>query len=70
MAIEYLKRAEKTPETETATAQKVVNDMLAEIQKNGEAAVKDYSLKLDKWSGDIILTDAEIKKRTLSAPVL
>ena len=68
MAIEYLKRAEKTPETETATAQKVVNDMLAEIQKNGEAAVKDYSLKLDKWSGDIILTDAEIKKRTSDIP--
>ena len=43
----YLKKADKTPETETATAQQVVNTMLAEIQKNGESAVKKYAADLD-----------------------
>ena len=45
MTIQYLKRADKTPETETATAQQVVNDMLATIQKDGEAAVRHYILQ-------------------------
>ena len=47
MTIRYLKKAAKTPETETATAQKVVTDMLAAIEAGGEAAVRDYAHKLD-----------------------
>ena len=53
MAITYLKKADKTPETETATAQQVVNTMLAEIQARGEAAVRQYAADLDKWTGEI-----------------
>ena len=45
MPATYLKRAAKTPETETAAARKVVNEMLAEIERRGEAAVRDYSRK-------------------------
>ena len=62
--ITYLKRAQKTPETETNTAQTVVSDMLANIEKNGEQAVREYALKLDQWSGDILLTPAMIDART------
>ncbi len=36
MAVTELKRASKTPETESATAQHVVNEMLAEILQHGE----------------------------------
>jgi sulfopropanediol 3-dehydrogenase len=68
MSIEYLKRAAKTPETETAAAQKVVGEMLAEIEKRGEAAVRDYALKLDRWANDIIVTPAEIERRTRGIP--
>lgn len=68
MSIEYLKRAAKTPETETAAAQKVVGEMLAEIEKRGEAAVRDYALKLDQWANDIIVTPAEIERRTRGIP--
>lgn len=68
MSIVYLKKAQKTPETETATAQKVVGEILAEIQARGEAAVRDYSLKLDRWSGDIILSEQEIQKRIKDIP--
>ena len=60
MTIEYLKRASKTPETETATAQQVVNDMLAEIQRGGEDAVRAYAEKLDKWTGPIVMSEQDI----------
>jgi sulfopropanediol 3-dehydrogenase len=68
MAIEYLKRAAKTPETETGAAQKVVAEMLAAIEARGEAAVRDYALKLDKWSGDILVTRDEIERRARDVP--
>lgn len=68
MAVEYLKKATKTPETETATAQKVVTEMLAEIQARGEAAVREYSQKLDKWTGGIIMSEADIQKSIQDVP--
>ncbi|TMS58751.1 histidinol dehydrogenase [Imbroritus primus] len=68
MATQYLKRASKTPETETATAQKVVNEMLHEIETRGEAAVREYAKKLDKWDGDIIMTPAQIDQGIKDVP--
>jgi sulfopropanediol 3-dehydrogenase len=68
MAITYLKKAAKTPETETATAQAVVNDMLAEIGMRGEEAVRAYAAKLDGWSGDIVLSRDEIDRRAAEVP--
>lgn len=64
----YLKRAEKSPQTETMNAQKVVTDMLAEIEKNGESAVLEYARRLDKWDGDIIVSADEIERRTRDVP--
>ncbi|MCU0814828.1 MAG: histidinol dehydrogenase [Burkholderiaceae bacterium] len=68
MTIHTLKPASKTPETETATAQKVVTEMLAEIQAHGEAAVRAYAKKLDGWDGEIVLTRAEIDRRAAEVP--
>ncbi|MCU0929688.1 MAG: histidinol dehydrogenase [Burkholderiaceae bacterium] len=68
MGITTLKKASKTPETETATAQKVVNEMLTEIGANGEAAVRAYAKKLDGWDGEIVLTRAEIDRRAAEVP--
>ncbi|MGH8713688.1 MAG: histidinol dehydrogenase, partial [Casimicrobiaceae bacterium] len=68
MSIAYLKRAAKTPETETGAARKVVNEMLAEIEGRGEAAVRDYAKKLDGWTGEIIVTADEIERRTYDIP--
>ena len=68
MTITYLKTATKTPETETVTAQKVVADMLAEIQANGEAAVRAYAKKLDQWDGEIIVSHDEIERRAAEVP--
>ena len=68
MTTTYLKKAAKTPETETATAQKVVTDMLAEIAANGEAAVRAYAKTLDGWDGEIVVSRDEIARRTAEVP--
>jgi sulfopropanediol 3-dehydrogenase len=66
--IEYLKRAAKTPETETGHARQVAGDMLADIEARGEAAVRDYAAKLDNWRGEIVVTSADIERRTRDIP--
>jgi sulfopropanediol 3-dehydrogenase len=66
--IEYLKRAAKTPETETGHARQVAGDMLADIEARGEAAVRDYAAKLDNWRGEIVVTSADIERRTRGIP--
>ncbi len=68
MSVKYLKKASKTAETETATAQKVVTEMLADIDQRGEQAVRDYALKLDKWSGDIVMSEAAIAQAIKDVP--
>ena len=62
--MEYLKKASKTPETETGNARKVVDEMLAAIRAGGEAAVREYARKLDKWEGEILVSAAEVERRT------
>jgi sulfopropanediol 3-dehydrogenase len=68
MTVTYLKKASKTPETETATAQKVVAEMLGAIEAGREAAVRAYASKLDGWQGEIVLTRAEIDRRATEVP--
>jgi len=68
MATVFLKRAGKTPETEAAAAQKVAADMLADIERRGEAAVREYAERLDRWTGDIVVTADEIARRTRDVP--
>jgi sulfopropanediol 3-dehydrogenase len=66
--ITHLKKATKTPETETATAQAVVKEMLSEIEKNGEQAVLAYAEKLDKWTGSPIVTAEQIAEISATIP--
>jgi sulfopropanediol 3-dehydrogenase len=68
MTITRLKKASKTPESETDTARKVVTDMLTAIESGGEQAVKDYALKLDNWSGPIVMDKAMIAERIWDVP--
>lgn len=68
MGVTYLKKASKTPETETATAQKVVTEMLAQIDERGESAVREYAHKLDQWAGDIVMSAQEIERRCAEVP--
>ncbi|MFO1282849.1 MAG: histidinol dehydrogenase [Burkholderiales bacterium] len=68
MAIEYLKKASKTPATETATAQAVVAGMLDDIRANGEAAVRAHAKRLDGWDGGIVVPPEEIERRARAVP--
>ena len=63
MSVVHLKQATKTPETETGNARRVAAEMLAEIERGGEQAVRDYAAKLDQWTGDIVVTDEEVERR-------
>ena len=44
--------------------------MLANIEKNGESAVREYAKSLDKWTGDIVLTQDQINKIISEVPSL
>ena len=68
MAIHYLKRATKSPESETGAARKVAEEMLAEIERNGERAVREYAAKLDAWTGPIVVSEKEIEQRLRAIP--
>ncbi len=68
MTVTYLKGATKSPETETGTARKVAEEMLAEIARNGEAAVCEYAAKLDSWTGPIVLSTEDIERRVHAIP--
>ena len=60
----YLKKAERSSESNVLETQKVVNDMLTNIDQNGEQAVRDYAAKLDNWHGDILLSNSDINAIT------
>ena len=68
MAIAYLKKATRTPESESGHAQAVAGAMLAEIASRGESAVREYAAKLDRWEGDIVVPAAEIERRAKLVP--
>ena len=56
MAIEYLKKAEKTATTGEDDVRELVSSMLKEIENGGEAKSIDYTRKFDKWEGDIVVS--------------
>ena len=68
MSIQFLKKAAKTPETESSNAQQVVAEMLSNIEKNGESAVLEYAKTLDKWTGDVVLSQVEIDRILAEVP--
>jgi sulfopropanediol 3-dehydrogenase len=68
LAITYLKKASKTPETEASAAQAVVADMLANIDSGREDAVRAYAKKLDGWAGNVVVSRDEIASRFEDVP--
>ena len=56
MAVTYLKRAEKTPQTGTDETRKIVETMLAKIEAGGEEAAITYGKELDGYNGEIVVS--------------
>ena len=55
MAVTYLKKAEKTPQTGTEETRRIVEIMLAKIESEGESAAITYGRELDGYEGDIVV---------------
>ncbi|MBD9421292.1 histidinol dehydrogenase [Achromobacter sp. ACM04] len=68
MAVSKLKSASRQPQANEAAAREVAAEMLANIKSGGEAAVRDYARRLDKWEGDILVGATEMERRTTSIP--
>src|ERR1700759_5850082 len=68
MAVLYLQKGAKNPDSATAAARAGVEEMRGAIDTGGEQAVRDYALKLDKWSGDVVLDQEAIERQTRDIP--
>lgn len=66
MAINIVKKADKTPATGEDDTRQIVSNMLAEIEAGGEAVAADYARKLDGWEKDIIVPKEEISAAAAS----
>ncbi|SDJ77911.1 histidinol dehydrogenase [Aliiruegeria lutimaris] len=58
MTVTYLKQADPRPAAENNDIRDIVRIMLANIERDGEQAVRRYAEQLDGWRGDIVLSDA------------
>lgn len=59
MSISYLKKAGDITEQDNSGVRDIVAVMLANVAREGEAAVIDYANRLDGWTGDIVLSQAD-----------
>ena len=56
MAITYLKKADKTPQTGTDETRAIVSEMLAKIETGGEDTALAYGRELDGYTGPAIVS--------------
>lgn len=68
MAVTRLKTASVATAQIEAQARDVAAEMIATIERGGEQAVRDYAKKLDRWNGDIVVSEAEVERRTADIP--
>ncbi len=68
MAVDYLKKAAKTPKSGEEDTRKVVAEMLADIEAGGEARVRHYAETLDGWTGEIVVGREAIARAAERVP--
>ena len=54
MAVKYIKKAAKTPETDDQKTQAAVQDILNDISKRKEVALKELNKKFDKYEEKLL----------------
>ena len=62
MAIKYLKKAIKTPSTDDHKTRTLVQNILNDIEKNREDAIKEITKKFDKYEGEIVVSKDKIEE--------
>ncbi|MGI9475878.1 MAG: histidinol dehydrogenase [Hyphomicrobiaceae bacterium] len=68
MAIEYLKKAPKTSQSDAGDVRDTVQKILNDIESGGEAVASEYAAKFDKYDGNIVLTRDEIDAAAVAVP--
>ena len=68
MARKYLKKATLTSASGASDVHDIVQGILSNIEKGGDAAAMDYAAKFDKYDGNIILTAEEIEAACARVP--
>ena len=62
MTITYLKKSPKTSSTDDTKTREIVENILKNIEKSKEEGCKEYSKKLDKYEGDVIVSKEKIEE--------
>jgi sulfopropanediol 3-dehydrogenase len=68
MPVDYLKRAQKTSETDAGDVRETVQKILNDIESGGDIVAKEYAAKFDKYEGNIVLTRDEIDAASTLVP--
>ena len=68
MAIEYLKKAEKSAATGEADVRETVANILSEIESGGEDVARRYAREFDKWDGEIVVSADDIAAAEAKVP--
>ncbi len=68
MTAEYLKRAARTPQSDAPEVTERVRALLAEMEAGREPVIRRYAAELDGWTGEILVSDAEIAAAEAALP--
>lgn len=66
--MKYLKKAVRTAETGHQDVRAVVEKMLAEIAEQGEVAAQGFARDLDRWEGEIVVSDRARRDAAAQVP--
>jgi len=64
----YLKKASFTAHTDASNVHQTVQNILSEIEEGGDQKALEYAAKFDKYEGNILLDQEEIKKAATLVP--
>jgi len=64
----YLKKANFTAQTDASNVHQTVQNILSEIEEGGDQKALEFAAKFDKYEGNILLDQEEIKKAATLVP--
>lgn len=64
----YLKKASLTAQTDASNVHQTVQNILSEIEEGGDQKALEYAAKFDKYEGNILLDQEEIRKAATLVP--
>ncbi|MBF0528392.1 MAG: histidinol dehydrogenase [Deltaproteobacteria bacterium] len=66
--MEYIKKAQKTPESGNEKVRGLVKEMLLDIETRGETAAREAAKKLDGWEAEFVLSQEKKQQLIDSVP--